>query len=222
MPDDLRFTEIEHKFVAGDDFDLARFRAAVERLHPTRTNALRVRDRYFLTEAGRRGRFILRHRHDPELHHLTLKSLARDTEVRSEVNLDLGHHAGDQAAAVDAFVERLGVTWRGVLDKDLTVWYFPELEIAHYRASTGARAVECVEFEATRKRSLAAALRTVERYERATGFGGANRSHRSLPQILFPEVAAALAGEGGENERSENERSENERSEHERSDEREG
>ena len=192
MPDDLRHTEIEHKFVVGDDFDRAGFRAAVERLHPTRTNALRVRDRYFLTEAGRRGGFILRHRHDPELHHLTLKSLARDTEVRSEINLDLGHHAGDQAAAVDAFVERLGVTWRGVLDKDLTVWYFPDVEVAHYRASTGARAVECVEFEATRKHSLGAALRALERYERATGFGDATRSQRSLPQLLFPEIAAAL------------------------------
>ena len=192
MPHDLRFTEIEHKFVVDDDFDLTRFRTSIERLQPTRTTALRVRDRYFLTEAGQRGRFILRHRHDPELHHLTLKSLARDTEVRAEVNLDLGHHAGDQASAVDAFVERLGVTWKGVLDKDLTVWYFPDVEVAHYRATTGARAVECVEFEATRKQSLAAALRTVERYERATGFGGTSRSRRSLPQILFPEVAAAL------------------------------
>ena len=202
MPDDLRYTEIEHKFVVGDDFDLTRFRAAVERLHPTRTIALQVRDRYFLTEAGRRGRFILRHRYDAELHHLTLKSLARDTEVRSEVNLDLGHHAGDQASAVDAFVERLGVTWRGVIIKDLTVWDFPDMEVAHYRASTGARAVECVEFEATRKHSLDAALRTVVRYERATGLGGATRSRRSLPQILFPEIAAALVGEADENERS--------------------
>ena len=198
MPDDLRFSEIEHKFVVGDDFDLAGFRAAVERLQPTRTGALRVRDRYFLTDAGRRGRFILRHRYDPELHHLTLKSLARDTEVRSEVNLDLGHHAGDQASAVEAFVDRLGVTWSGVLDKDLTVWYFPDVEVVHYRASSGARAVECVEFEATRKHSLADALRTVERYERATGFGDATRSRRALPQILFPELAAALAGEAGE------------------------
>ena len=193
MPDDLRYTEIEHKFVVGDDFDLPRFRAAVERLDPTRTNALQVRDRYFLTEAGRRGRFILRHRYDAELHHLTLKSLARDTEVRSEVNLDLGHHAGDQASAVDAFVERLGVTWRGVLVKDLTVWDFPDMEVAHYRASTDSRAVECVEFEATRKQSLAAALRTVERYERATGFGDATRSRRSLPQILFPEIRMKLS-----------------------------
>ena len=202
MPDDLRFSEIEHKFVVGDDFDLTGFRAAVDRLEPTRTTALRVRDRYFLTEAGRRGRFILRHRHDPELHHLTLKSLARDTEVRSEVNLDLGHHAGDQAAAVDAFVDRLGVIWSGVIVKDLTVWYFPDMEVAHYRASTGPRAVECVEFEAIRKQSLSAALHTVERYERATGFGDATRSRRSLPQILFPEIAAALADAAGGNGKS--------------------
>lgn len=200
MPDDLRFIEIEHKFVVGDDFDLARFRAAIERLHPTHTTALRVRDRYFLTEAGRRGRFILRHRYDPELHHLTLKSLTRDPEVRAEVNLDLGHHTGDQASAVDAFVDRLGVTWSGTIHKDLMVWYFPDIEVVHYRASTGARTVECVEFEATRKPSLDAALRTVERYEHATGFGDVPRSRRSLPQILFPEIAAALAGAGGENE----------------------
>ncbi len=201
MPDDLRFTEIEHKFVVGDDFDLTRFRTAIERLQPIRTNALRVRDRYFLTEAGRRGRFILRHRHDPELHHLTLKSLARDPEVRSEVNLDLGHHAGDQASAVDAFVERLGVTWSGALHKDMTVWYFPDIEVVHYRASARARAVECVEFEATRKHSVADALRTVQRYERATGFGDAARSRRSLPQLLFPEVAAALEDTAPENEK---------------------
>lgn len=188
MGDDLRFTEIEHKFVVGDDFDLPRFRAALERLRPVRTNALRVRDRYFLTEAGRRGRFILRHRHDPELHHLTLKALAGDPETRAEVNLDLGHHAGDQAAAVDAFAARLGVTWSGAVRKDLTVWYFPDAEVAHYCASAGTRAVACVEFEATRKGSLAGALRTVERYERATGFGGVPRSRLSLPQILFPEI----------------------------------
>ena len=75
------------------------------------------------------------------------------------------------------------------------------MEVAHYRASTETRAVDCVEFEATRKHSLAAALRTVERYERATGFGDVPRSHRSLPQILFPELAAALPDAAGENEK---------------------
>ena len=199
MSSDLRFTEIEHKFVLGDDFDPTRLGDALESLQPTRKNALRVRDRYFLTEAGRRGRFIIRHRYDRELHHLTLKSLAEDTEVRAEINLDLGHHAGDQAAAVDAFVDRLAVTWRGVIDKDLTVWYFPDVEVAHYRASTGTHSVQCVEFEATQKRSVADALRAVQRYERAAGFGDAPRSRRSLPQILFPELAAALEEIAGRN-----------------------
>ena len=76
------------------------------------------------------------------------------------------------------------------------------MEVAHYRASTGARAVECVEFEATRKQSLTAALHTVERYERATGFGDATRSRRSLPQILFPEIAAAMEDVADGNEGS--------------------
>ena len=193
MSDDLRFTEIEHKFVMGDDFDPRSLADALEPLQPTRTNALQVRDRYFLTEAGRRGGFIIRHRYDPELHHLTLKSLTQDTQVRAEINLDLGHHVGDQAAAVDAFVDRLAVTWSGVIHKDLTVWYFPDVEVAYYRASTGTHSVQCVEFEATQKHSLADALRTLERYERATGFGDAPRAHRSLPQILFPEIRMKLS-----------------------------
>ena len=53
--------------------------------------------------------------------------------------------------------------------------------------------MRCVEFEATRKPSLATALEIVQRYERATGFADRDRSRLSLPQILFPEVAALLA-----------------------------
>lgn len=194
MSDQLRFIEIEHKYLVDARFDLERFRAELERLHPTRTGSLRVRDRYFLTDTGRRGRFLIRHRYDRELHHLTLKTLEDDTEVRSEINLDLGHNAGDQHAAVDAFCARLGVQWSGTLHKDLAVWYFPDAEVVHYCASTDTRSVRCVEFEATRKPSLADALATVHRYERATGFADRRRSTLSLPQILFPEIAETLAG----------------------------
>jgi hypothetical protein len=111
--DALRFTEIEHKFIVDAQFDLNAFRDALVGLHPTRINSIRVRDRYYLTEGGRRRRFVIRHRYDLEMHHLTLKTVEADTEVRSEINLDLGHHAGDQAAVVDAFLERLGVEWSG-------------------------------------------------------------------------------------------------------------
>jgi len=46
MTGDLRFTEIEHKYVVDDRFDLRRFRDALARLNPIRTVSVRVRDRY--------------------------------------------------------------------------------------------------------------------------------------------------------------------------------
>ena len=192
-PDDLRFKEIEHKYVVDDRFDLRRFRQTVAALGPQKTVAIRVRDRYYLTESGRAGRYMIRHRFDAELHHLTIKTLASDPEVRGEINLDLGHHAGDQDAEVDAFIDRLGVLWTGTLQKDLEVWYFPDCEVVYYEASAPSRSVRCVEFEATSKASLGSALAVLERFERATGFEGASRSRLSLPQILFPDLDEALA-----------------------------
>ena len=189
---DVQFKEIEHKYEVADDFDLGGFGADLTALRPIRTNGIQVHDRYFLTEAGPHRRFLLRHRLDSEIQQFTLKSVDVDTEVRDEVNLDLGHHAGDQSAAVDAFVRHLGVRWSGTITKDLAVWYFDDCEVVHYRATAGARAVRCVEFEATRKNSLADALEIVERYERATGFFGVTRSRMSLPQLLFPELRDLL------------------------------
>ncbi len=190
----LQFNEIEHKFIVDAQFDLPRFRQMVERLGPTRTSTVSVEDRYYLTEGGRARRFLMRHRYDAELHHLTIKSLEADTEVRVEVNLDLGHQAGQQATQVDAFVNLLGVVWSGSLHKELEVWYFPDCEVVYYEASTASRSVRCVEFEARGKDSLDEALATVERFERATGFSSGARSRLSLPQILFPELAETLAG----------------------------
>jgi hypothetical protein len=190
----LAFKEIEHKFVVGDEFDVRRFRDVLTALGPVRTNSIRVKDRYYLIEGSLDRRFVIRHRFDAEVHHLTIKSLETDTEVRDEVNLDLGHHAGDQAAQIEAFMARLGVVWSGTVDKEVEVWYFPDCEVVHYVASAGARSVRCVEFEATRGDSLAGALAIVETFEGATGFDGLVRSRMSLPQLLFPEFAGKLAG----------------------------
>ena len=186
----MRFTEIEHKFVLEGGFDLAAFRRALDAAGPLRHAAVQVRDRYFLTGDGRARRYILRHRFDSELHHLTIKSLATDPEVRDEINLDLGHHDGDQAARVDAFVGRMGVEWTGEIRKHLDVWYFPDCEVVHYTASTGARAVRCVEFEAIGQASVAESLAAIDRYERAAGFDPAARSRQSLIDLLFPGVLA--------------------------------
>lgn len=182
----MRFTEIEHKFVVGTGFDLAAFRATLATLGPERTDALQVRDRYVLTADGQARHYILRHRFDRELHQLTIKSLASDPEVRDEINLDLGHHKGDQAAQVDAFTARMGVIWRDELQKALEVWYFADCEVVYYEATSGGRTVHCVEFEAVRQASVAEALAVITRYEQATGFDPATRSRQSLVDLLFP------------------------------------
>jgi len=186
--DVMRFTEIEHKFLVDDRFDLDAFSVALDALGPTRRTRLQVRDRYFMTEDGASRRYILRHRCDPEINQLTLKALVADPEVRAEISLDLGHHAGSQDAAVDAFVARQGLTWSGSLEKDLTVWYFPDCEVVHYVARTDGRTVRIVEFEATVKKSVDEALLILTRYEGATGFDRSTRSMRSLVDLLFPGV----------------------------------
>lgn len=194
MPtDDFRFMEIEHKYLVGDDFDIHRFRETLATLGPIRVNTIQVRDRYYLTEGGAAQQYLIRHRFDAELQQLTIKTVAPDTETRDEINLDLGSGGGDQSAHVDAFVAKLGVRWSGTVVKDVSVWYFDDCEVVHYVASVGSRSIRCVEFEATHKRSLPDALAIVERFERATGFYGLERSRLSLPQLLFPDLSAHLS-----------------------------
>jgi hypothetical protein len=190
--DDLRFKEIEHKFVVDEHFDLEAFRRRLSALGPGKVNAISVRDRFFLTEGGLARRILFRHRFDAEVHQLTVKRVESDPEVRVEVNIDLGHHRGNQDAHVDAFIDQLGVIWRGTLHKRLEVWYLPGCEVVYYEAFTTCLEVRCVEFEATHKESLDEALATVAHFERATGFEGATRSLLSLPQLLFPELNALL------------------------------
>ncbi len=188
----MRFTEIEHKFVVDAAFDREAFARALERLGPVRQSQIRVRDRYFVTEDGRARHYVIRHRFDEEIHELTIKSVQADPEVRDEISLNLGHHAGDQAAQVDAFVGHMGVVWSGVLEKDLMVWYFPDCEVVYYVASSGAREVRCVEFEATRQTSVPEALAVVARYEAAVGFDPKARSLASLLDLVFPDSFGML------------------------------
>jgi len=188
----LAFKEIEHKFVVGDDFDLVGFRGTLNAMNPMRHATLHVRDRYFITEAGRALRFVLRHRFDRELHELTLKSLGADAEVRDEINLKLA--AGDQQAQVDAFVAAQRIVWQGALWKDLEVWHFDDCEAVFYIATAGERIVRCVEFEATHKPTRETALAIVHRYELATGFAAATRTPESLLALLWPEAVRLTLG----------------------------
>lgn len=182
----LRFKEIEHKFIVEPAFDLAGFRATLQAMGPARHEVLRVRDRYFITPAGQEHGFILRHRHDRELHELTLKTVVGDAEVRDEINVAL--RPDDQDAVVDAFVRAQGIVWSGTLWKDLEVWHFADCEVVYYVATAEAVEIHCVEFEATEKASLEGALAVMARYEAATGFTGATRTPASLVDLIWPGV----------------------------------
>lgn len=189
---DMRFKEIEHKFVVDEDFDREEFRESLAALKPARHARIRVKDRYFLTEAGCARAFVMRHRFDSELHELTFKSLGSDSEVRDEINLKL--EAGDQQDRVDAFMAAQGIVWQGSLSKELEVWHFDDCEVVHYTATTDGRTVSCVEFEATRKPSLDDALAVVKKYEQATGLVEAFRTRTPLLYLLWPEVARLTLG----------------------------
>ncbi len=183
---DTRFKEIEHKFIVGDAFDRAAFRRTLEGLDPTGTTSQTVRDVYYLPKHP--GSYIFRHRYDRELQHFTVKSLEDDSEVRLEVNLDLGQHRGDQQDAVEAFLATLGVSWRGVIHKEIEVYYFPDCEIVYYRASADSGTVACVELEAVEKRSVGEALDILARYEKRIGFASESRTTETLVELLFPSV----------------------------------
>ena len=182
-----RFQEIEHKYVVGDGLDLEDFRHRVQRLEPIKANALAVRDVYYLTK--HQPTYIYRHRYDLELQHLTAKSLESDSQVRVEINLDLGQHRGDQQAVVEAFLETLEVVWRGVVQKDIEVYYFPDCEIVHYEARAGSRSVRCVEFEARDETSIDDAIAVLHRYRKLTGFEDRRRTAKTVVEILFPPLA---------------------------------
>ena len=188
------FKEIEHKFVVGDDFDLDAFRRRVQALGPNKTTVLAVRDVYYLSE--HHPAHIYRHRYDAELQHLSVKSLEADSEVRTEINLDLGQHLGNQQLTVEAFLETLDVAWRGMVEKNIEVFYFPDCEIVYYQASAGSGSVCCVEFEAIGATSLDDAFAVLDAYEKRTSFADRQRTTKPLVELLFPHLAARLRGSG--------------------------
>ncbi len=177
------FQEIEHKFVVGDDFDLEDFRARAAALGPIKTTALEVRDVYYWSASH--PRIVFRHRYDHELQHLSVKSLQRDTEMRLEVNLDLGQHRGDQQATAEAFLDPLGIDWRGEIVKQIEVYHFPTCEIVYYRGAAQGESVACVEFEARHQSSVDDALAVLEQHEDLFGFDARDRTSKTLVELLY-------------------------------------
>ncbi len=199
-PHSVQFKEIEHKFVVGDDLDRVALRSQLRDLKPVGTTVQSVRDVYYFTR--HQPRYIYRHRCDKELQHLTVKSIEGDSEVRLEVNLDLGLHRGDQHEAVEAFLATLDVVWRGVISKEIEVYYFTDCEVVYYEATANSRTVKCVEFEAIHTSSVDKALEILNRYEHLVGFDERRRTAKTLVEILFPSEVRRFAVSGAETDRT--------------------
>lgn len=181
----MNFLEIEHKFVLPEDWCLQSFLELVTALVPKLSNEITVEDRYYVTKAL--AGHVYRHRIDVEIQHLTVKSLEKDSAVRLEVNLDLGLHKGDQADAVEAFLRPLGISWKGVLHKQVKVFYFDDAEIVHYVATYKGRRISCVEIEAKKATDIDSALAIIDSYTERLNLDRSYRSDKSLFHLLLED-----------------------------------
>ena len=169
--EELRFKEIEHKYIVDERFDLQRFRDVVATLRPARTFSIRVRDRYYPD----RGRPCPAFRDPAPLRRRAAPADREDARAPTPRSASRSISISDITPATSRRRStRFSASWAssgsGTLHKDLEVWDFPDCEVVHYQASTDRRSVRCVEFEATRKDSLDGGACDVEKYERATGF----------------------------------------------------
>ena len=181
-----RFLEIEHKFVVAEDFDPSGFFAKLRALSPSSEYVTEVSDTYFLLKAV--PNLVYRHRYDGLIQQLTTKSVAsRDSETRTEINLDLkvDQNLGD---AVAAFLDPFGIEWSGTLTKKVQVFYFDEIEIVYYQAKYLESLVTCIELEARKPASINSAKRTLENWELRLGLIPSERSHLSLLHLLILET----------------------------------
>lgn len=181
----MDFLEIEHKFVLPENWCLASFSELVISLGPQHSNEIAVEDRYYVTKVL--PGHVYRHRIDEEIQHLTVKSLELDSAVRLEVNLDLGLHKGDQAQSVDAFLRPLGLLWKGVLHKQVRVFYFADAEIVHYTATYKDKKISCVEIEAKKAVDVDTALSIIDSYTDRLSLDRSYRSDQSLFHLLLAD-----------------------------------
>lgn len=186
MEQALDHLEIEHKFLLDNGFDSLKWIESCRALGPLNEKQLLVTDTYYVP--GQDQTWIYRHRYDEEIQQLTVKSRGGDTEVRTEINLDL---SGDnQDAKISAFLATLHIEEKHEVVKQIHVFDFPDCEVVQYNARCGDRSVSCLEFEAIAARTVHDALSILERYETALGYDSKRRTKINLFDLLVSGVNA--------------------------------
>lgn len=187
---DLRFLEIEHKFLVPDDFDVSAFERKLLAWKPEKHYETEVCDSYYVVKSA--PGYVYRHRYDNLLQELTVKSLGNN-EVRTEVNLALDRAKGNQAQTVEAFLRPLGILHSARLHKSVKVFYFDLVEIVFYRATHEDLAVSCIEIEARHPRSIDEAKAQLALWEGRLGLEPEKRCQDSLLKLLvLPRLPQAI------------------------------
>ncbi|MFW7378213.1 MAG: hypothetical protein ACOH5I_05370 [Oligoflexus sp.] len=187
-----QFLEIEHKYIIPDSWDFSAFLKRLQGLDLQSSSEVQVSDTYFVTQAC--PGYIYRHRYDIELQHLTVKSLTGDPEVRLEVNLDLGHHKGNQKDAIHAFLTPLNILWSGTLAKKVRAFYFKNCEVVYYEAEFQQQSVTCVEIEAKNSNNVSQAKQILRQYAESLNLDVRYRSDKTLFELLLaPNMPQELA-----------------------------
>lgn len=192
MLESTKFLEIEHKFIIPASWDFTAFLGRLQKLHFQDSSEVQVADTYYVTKAC--PGYIHRHRYDAELQHLTIKSLTGDPEVRLEVNLDLGHHRGDQREAVQAFLSPMGILWSATLNKLVRAYYFVDCEVVYYEASYQDRSITCIEIEAKNSANIMQGKQILRHYAEVLQLDVNYRSDKTLFELLLaPDMPQELA-----------------------------
>ncbi len=187
MVDANEFVEFEHKFLVSVD-EKNSIISNLQSMAPSKAYHVDVEDHYFLV--AKVPGFIYRFRRDHQYNQLTVKSLVRDSEQRTEVNLDLDRRLGLSAAR--AFLSVLEIEFEAKIAKSVEVFYFPEVEIVYYEASSEDAKIACVEFE-VRQEFKSTPRDVLESYQKKLGFNQRTRCQESLFHLLiFSKLPSAL------------------------------
>lgn len=187
----MDFLEIEHKFlvhdVFGEAFDDSIFLNKIIALSPNGRSDVQVCDTYFIRADDTSG--VYRHRFDSEIQQLTYKSLIPgNNEIRKEINLDLGHHSGNQVDIARAFLKSISQIEEAKLEKHVQAFYFPHAEVVYYEASNGKKKIKCIEVEAIDCQSIQEAKETLAYFESQLGLDAKRRCFDSLFELLVLEI----------------------------------
>lgn len=122
------------------------------------------------------------------LSQLSIKSLRPDAEIRLEVNLELKANQTD-LETVEQFLSPFGITWKGLIEKRVWVYYFPECEIVFYEAMHKGRSLSCIELEVISPEKQDSPRDVLKKYETLLGLDPEQRSKSSLFQLLCDQTS---------------------------------